>query len=169
MYLRGILNRFFFFAILKSPVGISFYRHFIVMPLPTTPHIPSPHEPTTPHIPSPHEDTLVSEFRGLPKDALTAALSRAGDVTEKGIFSLKHYSCLSTKKYGRRFVCIYFSNCLANKNLSIPLTVVIFLFCKIFGNSTVQKTLRGSAPSTKAVTLPLAAAIKRREASLHTV
>ena len=50
---------------------------------PTTPHIPSPHEPTTPHIPSPHEDTLVSEFRGLPKDALTASLSRVDDMTGK--------------------------------------------------------------------------------------
>ena len=30
------LKPFFFFAILKSLVGITYNRHFIVMPLPTT-------------------------------------------------------------------------------------------------------------------------------------
>ena len=63
------LKPFFFFAILKSLVGITYNRHFIVMPQSS----------------SPHEDTLVSEFRGLPKDASTAALPRGGGVTEKEI------------------------------------------------------------------------------------
>ena len=85
---------FFFFAILKSLVGISFYCHFIIMPQSS-----SPHEPTTSANLGVSSYTcdrrLTSSAKALSGrdrkgvncvvDALTTALSRGGGVTGKEI------------------------------------------------------------------------------------